>query len=150
MQRGELVMAMQRTTGAGTNAPVEPRYRPSLRARAVPVPRHEATVAEQIEHLPDDHQRAVFCRGQAEAFRRQWFAGMQREMAYVMTRADDGDPRFRNMTYAQLEMTARWRWSQSSRGQHLMQLEGVFTNWARMYLSFAGADRWVSRTGPPD
>ncbi len=48
-----------------------------------------------------------------------------------------GDPRFRKMTDAQLQVTARWRWSQSAEGQYLKGLEEKFTAWAHMYLSFA-------------
>jgi hypothetical protein len=100
-------MAIQWTTPAETTSPVEYRYQPSLRQQPVPVPRGGTTVAEQIGHLANDYQRAVFCREHAETFRRLWFAGKQRELDYVIDRADEGDPRFKNMTYAQLETTAR-------------------------------------------
>lgn len=107
------------------------------------------TVVERIELLPNDHQRALFCRMQAEGLRRKWFAGRQREALYVMARADGGDPRFKRMTQAQLEMTARWRWSQSSRGQYLMKLEKMFTSWAQMYLSFAEVEVLTQQGVPP-
>jgi hypothetical protein len=90
----------------------------------------------------------VFCREQAEGSRRRWFAGSRRELAYLTARAGAGDPRFRDMTPAQLEMTARWRWSQSSPGQYLMEMENMFTNWAQMYLSFAGVEA-LNRHGVP-
>ena len=130
-------MAVQRVAPAGTSAAVEYRDRPAIRQRTVPVPRGRTSIAEHIEHLANDYQRALFCRQQAEGSRRRWFAGSQRELAYLMDRAGAGDPRFRDMTPAQLEMTARWRWSQSSQGQYFMEMETMFTNWAQMYLSFA-------------
>ncbi len=130
-------MAVQRVTQTEMTSPVEYRYRPALRRPPVPVPRGGTTVAEQIARLADDYQRALFCRKRAEGARRQWFAGSQREIGYVMARADAGDPRFKKMTYGQLEMIGRWRWSQSSRGQYLMNVDEKFTQWAQMYLSFA-------------
>jgi hypothetical protein len=129
-------MAVQRVAPAETAA-VEYRDRPAIRKQRVPVPRRKTSIAEHIEHLANDYQRAVFCREQAEGSRRRWFAGSQREFAYLTARADAGDPRFRDMTPAQLEITARLRWSQSSTGQYLMEMEKMFTNWAQMYLSFA-------------
>ena len=130
-------MVVQKVSPAGTYSPVHYGGRPAVRQQPAPTPRGETTIAEQIDHLASDHQRAVFCREQAERSRRQWFAGCQREIAYVMARADHGDPRFKNLSRAQLEMTGRWRWSESSRGQYLSWLETRFTDWAQMYLSFA-------------
>jgi hypothetical protein len=101
------------------------------------MPRGRTSIAEHIEHLANDFERAVFCREQAEGFRRRWFAGRQREIDYVTARAGAGDRRFKNMTPAQLDVTARLRWSQSANAQYLMELENVLTNWAQMYLSFA-------------
>jgi hypothetical protein len=130
-------MVVQGVPQAGTYSPVDHLDRPTLRQRRTPTLRGEITVAEQIEHVATDYQRAVFCREHAEHSRRRWFAGRQREIAYVMGRAEGGDPRFRNMSRAQLQMTGAWRWSQSSQGQYLRKLEATFTDWAQMYLSFA-------------
>jgi hypothetical protein len=115
----------------------------------VPAPKGETTVAEQIEHLANNYQRAVFCREHAEDSRHQWFAGRQREIAYVTARADANDPRFKNMTHAQLQMTGAWRWSQSSQGQYLNRLETKFTEWAHLYLSFAEVEALNERSLPP-
>jgi hypothetical protein len=142
-------MAIQWATATGTTSPIEYRYPPSAGRQQVQVPRARTTVAQQIEDLPNDYRRAVFCREHAEGFRRQWFAGMSRETAYVVQRADGGDPRFRAMTPGQLEMTARWRWSQSARARYFMELESVFTGWAQMYLSFAEVEVLSRYDGPP-
>jgi hypothetical protein len=142
-------MAVQRIAPAGTTPAVEYRDRPAIRQRPVPVPRSKTSIAEHIEQLANDYQRAVFCREQAEGSRRRWFAGSQRELAYVMARAGAGDPRFRDMTPPQVEMTARWRWSQSSPGQYLMEMEKMFTNWAQMYLSFAEVEALNRHSVPP-
>jgi hypothetical protein len=141
-------MAVQRVAPAGRTAAVEYRDRPAIRRQPVPAARGKTSIAEHIEQLANDYQRAVFCRQQAEGSRRRWFAGSQQELAYVVARAGAGDPRFRDMTSAQLETTARWRWSQSSPGQYLMEMENMFTNWAQMYLSFAEVEA-LNRHGVP-
>jgi len=115
----------------------------------VPAARQEPSIAEQIDLLPDDFQRAMFCREHAEDYRRRWFAGRQREIAYVLSRAAANDSRFRNMTRAELMMTAQWRWSQSADGQLLWTLESTFTGWAKMYLSFAELAMLGSHGTPP-
>ena len=142
-------MAEQRVTRTRTTSPVGHRDPPALRQQPAPVPRGGASVAARIEHLANDYQRAMFCRELAEGSRRQWFVGGQREVAYVIARADAGDGRFKKMTQAQLEMTARWRWSQSSRGQYLTRLESKFTTWAQMYLSFAEVEMLNQHGVPP-
>ena len=126
-------MAVQRVIP--DTVPPMPRARSAVRPR--PAPAREMSVAEQIDHLPDDYHRAMFCREHAEDYRRQWFAGREREIAYVLARAEARDPRFRRMTRAQLVMTAQWRWSQSAAAQLLWTLESTFSGWAKMYLSFA-------------
>ncbi len=130
-------MAVQRVAPAGTTSPVQYGYRPALSQPPVPARQGEMTLAQEIENLPSDFQRAMFCREQAEAARRRWFAGRQREIEHLVDRAAARDPRFKNMTEAQLQVTARWRWSQSAQGQYLMGMESKFTAWAHMYLSFA-------------
>jgi hypothetical protein len=115
----------------------------------VQAPRAETSVAEQIEHLANNYQRAVFCREHAEESRHQWFVGRQREITYVMARAGVGDPRFKRMTHSQLQMTGAWRWSQSSQGQYLSKLEAKFTEWAHMYLSFAEVEALNEHGVPP-
>jgi hypothetical protein len=141
-------MTVQKVSKAGATSPVQHHNRPGLRQQPVPAP-NKATVAEQIEHLANNYQRAVFCREHAEDSRLQWFAGRQREIAYVTARAAAGDPRFRNMTHSQLLMTGAWRWSQSSRGQYLSRLETKFTEWAHMYLSFAEVEALNDHGVPP-
>jgi hypothetical protein len=131
-------MAVQRVIP--DTAPQVTRTRSAVRPPPAPAPRREASIAEQIDHLPDDYQRAMFCREQAEDYRRQWFAGREREIAYVQARAEARDPRFRRMTPEQLLRTAQWRWSQSARAQLLWTLESTFSGWAKMYLSFARHD----------
>jgi hypothetical protein len=112
-----------------------------FRARATPKQRQVlvpvAGPLQEIDDLADDYQRALFCRKQAESYRRHWFAGREREIAYVMERAYAGDARFRRMTVAQLEKTARWRWSQSAYAQYFSRLEKTYSEWAHMYLAFA-------------
>lgn len=144
-------MTVQKASKVRATSPVQYQSRPGLRQQPVPVPapRGEATIAEQIEHLATDFQRAVFCREHAEDSRHQWFAGRRREIAYVMARADAGDPRFRNMTHAQLQMTGAWRWSQSSQGRYLNRLEKKFTEWTHMYLSFAEVEALNEHGAPP-
>ena len=142
-------MTVQKVSTAGATSPVQYQSRPGLRQQPVPVPKGETTVAEQIEHLATNFQRAVFCREHAEDSRHQWFAGRQREIAYVVARADAGDPRFKNMTRAQMQMTGAWRWSQSSQGQYLSRLETKFTEWAHMYLSFAEVEALNEHGAPP-
>jgi hypothetical protein len=95
------------------------------------------TPAEEIDRLPNDYQRALFCRRQSEFYRRGWFAGCAREVARLRRLAEDRDPRFRDMTTAQLEITARWRWSQSAKGNLCTQLEHIYAEWTHMYLAFA-------------
>jgi hypothetical protein len=142
-------MAVQRVAPASENSPPGYQYPPAARQQSVAVPRREMTVAEQLEDFADDYQRAMFCRKEAERARRQWFAGRQREIAHVVAMARAGDPRFRTMSSAQVEMTARWRWSQSAKGQYLMNLESKFTGWAEMYLSFAEVEVLNQRRVPP-
>jgi len=115
----------------------------------MPAPRREASIAEEIELLPDDYQRALYCRRHAEAYRRRWFAGRQREIDYVLGRAHARDPRFRTMTPAQLLITAQWRWSQSADAQYLFTLESTFSGWAQMYLSFAEMEVLSRHAAPP-
>ena len=134
---------------AGATSPIQYRNGPALQRQRVPAPRGETTLAEQIQHLANNFQRAEFCREHAEDSRRQYFVGRQREIAYVMARADAGDPRFKNMTRAQLQMTGAWRWSQSSQGQYLSKLETRFTDWAHMYLSFAEVEALNEQGVPP-
>ena len=141
-------MTVQKFPKARVSSPVQYPTRPGLRQRPVPAPKGEPTLAEQIEHLANDYQRALFCREHAEDSRHQWFAGRQREIAYVMARANAGDPRFKNMTHAQLQMTGAWRWSQSSQGQYLGSLETKFSEWAHTYLSFAEIEALNERSMP--
>ena len=128
-------MAAEKIVPAGMAFAVQQGNHPAL--RPVPAVQRYTMLAEQIERLANDYQRAVFCRHQAEVIRRRWFAGWREEIAHLQARAAAGDPRFKNMTYYQLDVTARWRWSQSANGEQLMKLEQMFTAWAGMYLSSA-------------
>ena len=141
-------MAVQRVAPARTTSPAHVGYRPAVSHPPVPARRREMTVAQQIDQLPDDYHRALFCREQAEAARHRYFAGRQQEIARVVELAAAGDPRFRAMTPAQLQVTARWRWSRSAEGQYLASLEGKFTGWAHLYLSFAEME-FLNRHGLP-
>ena len=142
-------MTVQKVPTARATSPIQHRNRPGLQQQPVPAPRGEPTLAEQIQQLANNYQRAEFCREHAEDSRHQYFVGRQREIAYVMARADAGDPRFKNMTHTQLQMTGSWRWSQSSLGQYLSNLETKFTNWAHMYLSFAEVEALNGHGVPP-
>ncbi len=95
------------------------------------------TAAEEIDDLPDDYRRALFCRTQAEVFRHQWFAGRQAEIDHVRRRAYAHDARFVAMTDHQLELIGKMRWSQSARAKRLGGLEERYSAWALMYLAFA-------------
>ncbi len=139
-------MAVQRVI-PDQAAPVTTRHRAAVRQRPALAPGVQRSIAEQMALLPSDYSRAVFCREQAETFRNQWFAGQDREIAYVRERACAGDPRFRRMTPAQLLVTGRWRWSGSADAQYLFVLENAFTGWARMYLAFAQVELLSRRAG---
>ncbi len=141
-------MAVQRVAPTENTSPVQFGYRPAVSRPPVAARRPELTIAEQIDHLPDDYRRALFCRAHAEAARHRYFAGRQQEIARVVELAAAGDPRFRAMTPAQLQVTARWRWSRSAEGQYLASLEGKFTGWAHLYLSFAEME-FLNRHGLP-
>jgi hypothetical protein len=95
------------------------------------------TAAEEIDDLPDDYHRALFCRAQAELFRHQWFAGRQQEIDHVRQRAYAHDARFATLTEYQLELIAKMRWSQSAQSKRLSSLEERYSAWAMMYLAFA-------------
>ena len=95
------------------------------------------TAAEEIDDLPDDYHRALFCRTQAELFRHQWFAGRQQEIDHVRERAHAHDARFANLTEHQLELIGKMRWSQSAQSKRLGGLEERYSAWALMYLAFA-------------
>src|SRR5689334_1033728 len=138
-------MVVQRESHAGAYSSVQYWDRLALRQHSAPTLTDEATVAEQIEHLASDYERAVFCREQAERYRRQWFAGSQKAISYVMARANAGDPRFKNMSDLALQITGRWRWSHSSQGQYLSKLETTFTGWAQLYLFFAEVEALSGR-----
>ncbi len=142
-------MAVQRVIPEGAFPPVRSRNGSALRQRPMPAPRSETSVAEEIELLPNDYQRALFCRKHAEEYRRRWFAGRQREIAYVFGRADARDPRFTRMTQAELQMTGQWRWAHSADAQYLFTLESTFTGWAQMYLSFAEMEVLSRHAAPP-
>jgi hypothetical protein len=96
-----------------------------------------ATPAQVIDRIAGDYERAVYCRTQVEEYRRRWFAGRAREIAYVAERANAGDPRFRRLTPGQIDLIGRLRWSESGLGQKLAGLEERYTRWMRMYLAFA-------------
>jgi hypothetical protein len=100
-------------------------------------PTGRRTAAQEIDDLPDDYSRALYCRAQAEHYRHQWFAGREREIDHVRTRAYDGDARFAHMTDTQLELTGRLRWSGSTQAKRLGGLEDRYSAWALMYLAFA-------------
>ena len=142
-------MAVQRVIPEDAFPPVRSRNGSALRQRPMPAPRREASIADEIELLPDDYQRALYCRRHAETYRRRWFAGRQREIDYVLGRADARDPRFRRMTPAELLITAQWRWSQSADAQYLFTLESTFSGWAQMYLSFAEMEVLSRHAAPP-
>jgi hypothetical protein len=100
-------------------------------------PTGERTAAEEIDALPDDYHRALYCRTQAEHYRHEWFAGRQQEIDHVRARAYGGDARFGHMTEKQLELTGRLRWSGSAQAKRLGGLEERYSAWALMYLAFA-------------
>jgi hypothetical protein len=110
---------------------------PAPRQQHTLVPPRELTPPQELDDLTNDYQRALFCRRQAEAYRRKWLAGREREMAYLLERVYADDARFRGMTSAELEITARWRWSHSAHGHHFMNLEQKYSEWAHLYLAFA-------------
>jgi hypothetical protein len=95
------------------------------------------TAAEEIDALPDDYRRALYCRTQAEHYRHQWFDGRQQEIDRVKERAYRGDARFEHMSDKQLELTGRLRWSGSTQAKRLGGLEERYSAWALMYLAFA-------------
>jgi hypothetical protein len=141
-------MAVQRVIPDRAASPVTMRPQAAVRQRPAAAPRVQRSIAEQMELLADDYRRAVFCREQAENFRNQWFAGQDREIAYVRDRAYAGDPRFRSMTPAQLVVTGRWRWNGSADARYLSALENAFTGWAQLYLAFAQVDL-LNQCGAP-
>jgi hypothetical protein len=94
-----------------------------------------------LAHLADDYERAMYCRTMAEQFRRRWFAGRAREIAYVAERADRGDRRYRRLTAAQIDMVGRLRWSESGLAQVLARREERYVGWMQMYLAFAQYQR---------
>jgi hypothetical protein len=53
-------MAVQRVIPEGAFPPVRSRNGSALRQRPMPAPRSETSVAEEIELLPNDYQRALF------------------------------------------------------------------------------------------
>jgi len=131
-------MTVPKVAAAPTAPPIDTSQSPALpHQRHVLPPTGGLTPAEQLELLPDDYHRALFCRHHAEAYRREYFAGRDREVAYVTELAQAGDPRFKGMRPFDLEITGKWRWTKSARGLHLKRLERRYTAWASMYLAFA-------------
>ena len=141
-------MAVQRVIPDWAASPVTTRPQAAVRQRSTAAARVQRSIAEHMASLADDYQRAMFCREQAENFRNQWFAGQDREIAYVRNRALAGDPRFRAMTPAQLVVTGRWRWNGSADARYLSALENAFTGWAQMYLAFAQVELLNQRLAP--
>ena len=142
-------MAVQRVIPDQAVSSVPTRRPAAVRPRPMSAVRVQRSIAEQIALQPNDYRRAMFCREQAEDFRNRWFAGQDREIAYIRDRAFAGDPRFRGMTPAEQVVTGRWRWTGSADAQYLAMLENVFTGWARMYLAFAQVEL-LSRRGEPE
>lgn len=99
--------------------------------------RRAATPVDVIDRLADDYERAMYCRAQAENYRRRWFEGRANEIAYVQERKDAGDHRFRRLTPGQVNLIGRLRWSESGLGRALAGREERYTRWMRMYLAFA-------------
>lgn len=128
-------MTAQRIDTARTS-PVGVGHQPLTRRTHALSPTVDRT-AEEIDALPDDYHRALYCRTQAEHYRHQWFAGRQQEIDHVKARADGGDARFEYMTDKQLEVTGRLRWSASTQAKRLGGLEDRYSAWALMYLAFA-------------
>ena len=130
-------MTAQRINPALRTSPADAGRQPLARRLHALSPAAGMTPAEELDNLPDDYHRALYCRNQAEIYRHQWFAGRQREINHVRERAHVGDARFDHMNDGQLELTGKLRWSQSTQSKRLSGLEEKFSDWALMYLAFA-------------
>ncbi|MFI7547887.1 hypothetical protein [Actinoplanes sp. NPDC049599] len=103
-------------------------------------------------HVPPDYrhcdvpwnERALSCLRKADDCRRRWDEGLDREIWRVKTLAAARDPRYRNMTSAELRATARWRWRLSAAGQALRKSEQNSRARAEQYLDLV---RFRRRTG---
>ncbi len=130
-------MTAQRINTAPRTSPVGFGHQPLSRRTHTLSPTGARTAAEEIDALPDDYRRALYCRTQAEHYRHQWFDGRQQEIDRVKERAYRGDARFEHMSDKQLELTGRLRWSGSTQAKRLGGLEERYSAWALMYLAFA-------------
>lgn len=72
----------------------------------------------------------------AENCRARWQAGLERERRRARVLARSRDPRYRWMTTAELEKTARWRWRLSPDAQALRRSERKYQEQAATYLAF--------------
>jgi hypothetical protein len=91
------------------------------------------------------HEKAAAALRKAENCRNQWRAGLDRRTARIRYLAAHHDPRYRDMSPRQLELTALWYWRLSTEAQGLRHAEKRAQEEAETYLAFIEHRRDAAR-----
>jgi hypothetical protein len=93
------------------------------------------------------NERAVASLRKAENCRRQWQTGLRNRRTRVRRQAAGRDPRYRDMSPRDLDLTALWYWRLSTTAQGLRRGEKRAQEEAETYLAFTEHRRNSAREG---
>jgi hypothetical protein len=103
----------------------------------------ELTSAEKIQLLPNDLQRAQYCRAMAEKKRVLWFDAQREFVRQALE-----DPTLQKLTEEQRVQTGEDRWSKDVRSKALISAEQMYWGWMSGYLAWAQYNLPVNHPGP--